>query len=143
MEYLIRDFFTAYEKKFNEGLKDKVDVPAIAAAFADYFIEAHPGGVTGGKNDKAFIEQIPKGYEFYRAIGTRAMTIRDVEVTRIDELHYMAKVYWHSVYDKNEQEIIIDFAVVYLLQVRDKQPRIFAFIAGNERELLRQHGLVK
>src|SRR5687767_5556490 len=49
---LIRRFFAAYAKRMNDALlpTPKIDTPGVIDSFADYFVEASPHGVNGGKN---------------------------------------------------------------------------------------------
>lgn len=141
---LLHTFFEAYANRFNDALKGGDDVVATAAAFADYFVSANPSGVTGGKNDEAFTKQIPAGNDFYRNIGTTSMIIRSLDITWLDGLHAMVKVFWRSEYErkKDAAQVTIDFEGIYLLQVREGQPRIFAYITGDEQEVLRSHGII-
>ena len=72
----VEKFFEEYAARTNRALGEQpeVDVEATAAAFADCFVEASPVGVNCGGNNGKFREQIPKGFEFYRSIGTRSMS---------------------------------------------------------------------
>ncbi|WP_127129628.1 hypothetical protein [Pseudoflavitalea rhizosphaerae] len=60
IESRIREFFTAYEKRYADALAGSIDVEATAAAFAAEFIEANPFGVHTGKNDEELRKVIPK-----------------------------------------------------------------------------------
>lgn len=137
-------FFEAYAARFNEALKGHDDVAETAAAFADYFVSANPSGVAGVENDEAFRQQIPAGNDFYRNIGTTSMEIRSMDITWLDSLHAMVKVFWRSAYKRKRDGAreVIDFEGIYLLQVRDGQPRIFGYITGDEQEVLRAHGII-
>ncbi|WP_160715163.1 hypothetical protein [Chitinophaga solisilvae] len=136
----IQQFFADYEQRFREVLEGKpADVDATAAAFADYFVQSVPGGVTGGKNDEKFKEQIPAGNDFYKSIGTQSMKIGSLHVTPLDELHAIAKVHWLSTY---KGDINIGFDVFYILTFASGQPKIFAFITGDEQKVLREKGLL-
>ncbi|KAA2245369.1 hypothetical protein F0L74_05240 [Chitinophaga agrisoli] len=139
----IEQFFRDYEKRFRDGLAGNVDTASITSAFADCFIEASPLGVHCGKNDAAFREAIPKGYDFYKGIGTTKMTIGHVTITALDDLHYMALVHWQSYYTKKDQtEVTIEFDVTYFLQHRNEELKIFAYITGDEQKVLQERGLV-
>jgi hypothetical protein len=142
---LITDFFELYAARFNQALADPPveDVEGTARAFADYFVGARPAGVMGGPNDARLREVIPQGNAFYRSVGTKAMAIRGIDVTTIDDLHAMARVHWESSHVKPDGgEVNIPFDVVYLLQMLDGVPRIFAYITGDEQGVLRAHGLL-
>jgi hypothetical protein len=135
-------FFKAYEQRFNDGLKGTVDVDGTIAAFSNCFVEASPVGVHCGQNDATFRDAIPKGYEFYKSIGTQSMKILTKEITVLDEFHFTCKVRWRSVYiKKNEKEEVIDFDVFYFLQHLNSELKIFAYVTGDEQKVLKEHGL--
>lgn len=141
----LKAFFEAYARRMNDALADpsKIDAEATAAAFANCFIEASPAGINCGKNDSRFLEQIPKGFEFYRNIGTISMKITGLEITELDDLHSMAKVHWDSRYAKpDDEELQIDFDVFYFVQFINGEPKIFAYITGDEKTVLTKHGLI-
>lgn len=140
----IEAFFDAYASRFQQALQGIDDVDATAAAFAECFIEAHPKGVTCGKNDAAFRKMIPQGNDHYRKIGTQEMRVRKIESSRLDENHYMAKVFWHSSYVKKGGETVhIPFSVIYLLQEIEGVLSVFCYIAGDEQGLLKEHGVIE
>lgn len=143
-EEIIKKFFAAYAARMNEALNDppKIDAEATAAAFAGCFVEASPAGIICGKNDEAFLEQIPKGYEHYKNIGTRSMNITSLEITPLDELHAVAKVHWDSNYvRKDKKEIRIEFDVFYFVQMKADIPEIFAYVTGDEQKVMKEYGL--
>lgn len=143
MEKSIYDFFAAYEKRFNDALQGETDVEATANAFGPFFVEASPAGIHGGHNDQEFREKIPKGMDFYRHIGTDSMEIISQEVTPLDDLHYMVKIHWKATYkNKDNTELAIEFDVIYFLQHKDSQLKIFAYITGDEDKVMREHGLI-
>lgn len=143
-ETRVRAFFDAYARRVNDALKDDpvVDTKGVTDAFADYFVEASPVGVQGGRNGWLFRLRIPAGYRFYRKIGTTAMNIARITVTALDDLHLMARVRWDSRYRrKNGDEVRIEFENIYFVQMQNGELRIFAYITGDEAKLLKQHGL--
>lgn len=139
----IEEFFNTYAQRINEALQGKErDTDEVAGAFANYFVEASPVGVTGSKNDEAFRKMIPKGYEFYRSIGTQLMTITSKDIRFIDDCHSMVTVHWNSVYRKKDNTTeTIDFDVHYLVQTKN-DIKIFAYITGDEQKVLKEHGLI-
>ena len=142
----INDFFSEYAAGFNNALADapKADVEATAGAFADCFVEASPSGVSCGKNDEQFRAQIPQGYAFYRSIGTRSMRIAALSATPLDGCHSMVNVGWEGLYERKDgSEELIAFDVIYLVQEIDNQPKIFAYITGDEQKVLRERGLIQ
>jgi hypothetical protein len=144
MEQPIYEFFAAYEKRFYEALKGETDVEATANAFGPFFVEASPAGIHGGSNDQEFRKRIPKGMEFYRQIGTYSMEILSQDVTPLDDLHFMVKIHWKATYkNKDNTELAIEFDVIYFLQSKEDQLKIFAYITGDEDKVMREHGLIQ
>jgi hypothetical protein len=137
-------FFTNYIAVFNRSLKSGVDAEAVRASYAEYFVSASAGGtVQGGANDGKYAKVLRQGAAFYRAIGLQGMRLLKVEVTPIDAEHDTVRPYFHADYrKKNGEALPIEFDVVYMLQRREGGPKIFAFVAGDEMEIYRQHGLV-
>lgn len=145
IEQKLKKFFADYEARTNRALVDppEVDVEATAGAFADCFVEANPNGVTCGTNGDQLREVIPKGFDFYRSIGTQSMKIAALAVTPLDELHAMVKVHWDATYRKKDGSgEAIDFDVIYFVQDRGEGPKIFAYITGDEQEAYREKGLI-
>lgn len=126
-----------------QSLNGEIDGDEMAELYAPEFIAASPLGVLTGKNDAGFRQALSGGYEQYRRIGTKEMRVRGIEMSRIDELHCVAKVAWTASYDvSNGQRINIDFDVHYLMQELNGKLRIFGWISGNEQELLKQYGVI-
>ena len=145
MEQKLRAFFDEYSTRTNRALADppQVDVEATTSAFADCFIEASPLGVNCGKNDEDFRQAIPKGLEFYRSIGTKAMNIASLKVTPLDDYHWQVNIHWVADYRRQDNsEETIEFDVIYMVQVITDQPKIFAYITGDEEKTLRDRGLI-
>src|SRR5689334_9882228 len=92
-------FFQAYAETFNRALAGEAVFDAIMADFTEVFLGAAPGVVNVGRNDDAFRAVLEQGYAFYRQIGTKRMSVRAVEVTPIDPLHNMAKVFFRADYE--------------------------------------------
>lgn len=140
----INHFFKLYENRVNDSLKGEItDVDGVVNSFAECFVEASPRGVLCSHNDRKFRKAIPKGYEFYKRIGIISMNIISKEMTILNELHAIVKVHWKSIYRKKEAAPgVIEFDVYYLLQLQQDQPKIFAYIAGDEQQALKEHGLI-
>src|SRR5688572_33356023 len=112
----IKSFFSAYEARFNGALEGKEDTDGIVHSFASCFLEASPAGINCGKNNESFREAIPKGNAYYRNIGTKSMKISSLDITKLDDLHYMVRVHWDSLYEKkNKEQVAISFDVIYFL----------------------------
>jgi hypothetical protein len=144
MKSKIEDFFSKYESRVNTALiTGEVDPKEAASAFSNCFIESNPNEVICGKNNEEFLEMIPKGYQYYRSIGTTAMKILSMDINRLDEFHYSAKIQWDSYYKKENEVINIKFDVIYLLRINGDTPEIFAYITGDEEKALQEKGLIK
>jgi len=142
---VVQEFFSDYEARFNRALgpTSEEDVEATAGAFAACFVAANPTGVYCGRNDQQFRAAIPQGNQYYRNIGMKSVHISAMELTELDQQHMLAKVFWDSFYEKPDgKPVEIAFAVIYLLQINGQQPRIFAYITGDEQLALQEHGLL-
>jgi hypothetical protein len=137
-------FFRDYVGVFNQSTKSGVDVDAIRASYAEFFVSAGAGGVVqGGANDEKYAEILRQGTGFYEAIGLEGMTLLKVETMPIDAEHDMVRPYFRADYRKKDgKTVAIEFDVVYMLQRRGGGPKIFAFVAGDEVALYRKYGLV-
>lgn len=140
---IVEGFFARYEQFFAQSLAGKMDGNEISSLYAQEFIAASPLGVLAGKNDPAFQQALAQGYVQYRKIGTKDMRVRKVDISPIDELHCVAHVAWTATYTTPHSPYIsIDFDVHYLLQQLGSGPRIFGWVAGDEQEVLKQHGVI-
>jgi hypothetical protein len=139
----VDQFFRGYVEAFNRSLGESVDVDGIRGHFAGCFVAAGSDGVRCGENDAAFVQTLQQGYAFYRSIGTKAMSIRGIAETSIDDVNLMANVDYRATYERPTGESVeIDFAVTYLLHAGGDGLKIFAFMAGDEMALYREHGLL-
>lgn len=83
-----------------------------------------------------------QGYARYRAIGTRAMRMRGLRISPMDEHHCVAHVAWRATYARKDQpDVTIDFDVHYLVQQLGAEPKVFGWVSGDEQALLREHGI--
>ena len=138
----VEQFFHRYAVAFNDGLEGSLDKEALRSLYSTQFIAAGPQGVLAGDNDDAFGDRLSKGYERYRQIGTRAMTVTAVEVHPIDETHCLAHVGWNSEFEKDGRQIDVPFTNTYLLEQNDGKLKTFGWITGDEVQLLKDHGLM-
>jgi len=136
-------FFVRYADAYNRSLVGEVQDRAIRSAFAEEFIAAGPQGTSCGRNDDSFSATLKQAYEFYRGIGTKKMSVRRLHTTPIDDQHYMVRVYWRAEYERRDgKPVTIDFEVTYMLSTVSGEPKIFAFVAGDEMAVYKQYGLV-
>lgn len=144
MEAAVRALFSRYEDFFGRALGgEEIDAEEVAALYASDVIGASPAGVLSAKNDAAFRQALAQGYDRYRAVGTRAMRVRDLRITPVDGLHCLARVGWTATYARDDlPETAVDFEVHYLVQVRDGTARVFGWITGDEEAALRERGIV-
>lgn len=141
---IIEKFFARYERFFAQSLEGNMDANEISSLYAQEFIAASPAGVMAGKNDLQFEQALAQGYEQYRKTGTKGMSVRGVNVSRIDDLHCVARVSWTATYATDDNpSLAIDFEVHYLMQELGGKLQIFGWIAGDEQELLREHGVIQ
>lgn len=139
----VESFFAKYEAVFNDGIEGRVDLKAIKQLYSEQFIAANPKGVRAAAVDGSFEEVISKGYERYRDLGTRSMKVESINMHEVDNCHIIARVRWHSVYQKpGDDEIHIPFDVNYLLQQRSGDLKVFGWITGDEEEVLKAHGVL-
>ena len=143
MESDVRALFERYERCFNQALGGDIDMDEIASLYASDFIAATPAGVVTGRNDDRLRQVMAQGYTHYRAIGTKAMRIRDVRIAPLDDRHCVAHVAWTATYARaGRPDAAIDFDVHYLVQQLDGEPKVFGWVSGDEQALLREHGIV-
>jgi hypothetical protein len=137
-------FFSRYESRFNDALAGGVpDIDATVNSFAEHFIEANPFGVTAGDNNQKFKDAIGQGWSFYKTIGIQSMKIVSNQITILDEFHAIAKVNWKCSFvrpDKSKGAVAFD--LFYLVQKRENKIKIFAYIAGDEQQVLKNEGLI-
>jgi hypothetical protein len=142
METCVRQLFDRYEQGFAKALRGDVDMDEVTSFYATAFVAATPAGVMAGENDERLRQAMEQGYAHYRAIGTREMHIRELRTSPIDDLHCIAHVAWTASYARKDQpDVVIDFEVHYLVQVRNDDPKIFGWISGDEQAVLREHGI--
>lgn len=143
METSVRKLFERYERAFQAALQGEVDMDEVAALYASAFIAASPAGVMTGNNDGQLKQAMAQGYARYRAIGTKAMRIRNLSISPMDKHHCVAHVAWRATYDRRDQpDIAIDFDVHYLVQQLGAEPKVFGWVSGDEQALLKAHGIV-
>ena len=99
-EQRIHEFFKRYQDFFRQGLKNEADLEQVASSYATAFIAASPAGVMTGRNDEQLKQVMRQGFERYRRIGTKDMTLRGVRIDAIDEYHCLAHVAWTATYDR-------------------------------------------
>lgn len=142
MEDAVKKLFERYERLFNQALGGDMDAQALALLYASDFIAASPAGVRSGKNDAQLSEVMAQGYDRYRAIGTRGMRIRRVDISPIDENHCIAHVAWTASYARKDRpDVAIDFDVHYLVQKLRAEAKVFGWVSGDEEALLKEHGI--
>jgi hypothetical protein len=143
MEASVRKLFERYERAFNQSLDGDTDMREVASLYASRFISATPSGVMTGKNNDLLKEVMAQGYARYRAIGAKAMRIRNLGLSPIDEQHCVAHVAWTATYARKDQpDLAIDFDVHYFVRTSDGKSKVFGWVSGDEQALLREHGII-
>ncbi|WP_027166506.1 hypothetical protein [Mesorhizobium sp. WSM3224] len=139
----VQKFFKAYERVYNDAIVGNFDMDDFGDMYSSGFVSVTPAGVMVGENGQQLKDIMKKGFEAYRAMGSKAMTCKDVAVTPIDEGHCVAKVRWSGDYErKDRSHVTIDFEVDYLVERRDGSLKVFGWIAGDEQAEFRKHGLL-
>jgi len=139
----VQKFFKAYEKVYNDAIAGHVDMDDFGAMYSSGFVSVTPAGVMAGENGVQFRDIMKKGFEAYRAMGSKTMTCKDVSVTPIDQDRCVAKVEWSGGYErKDKSPVTIDFEVDYLVERRDGSLKVFGWIAGDEQAEFKKHGLL-
>jgi hypothetical protein len=143
-EQQVDAFFNHYSDVFNKAIKGDIpDIERTAELFSTCFIAANPSGVNCGQNNEKFRDAMQKGYAIYKNIGITSMDIVSKKITPLDDFHTMVKVRWKSSFLKRDGlKSSIEFENIYLAQTRDTQPKVFAYITGDEQAALKEAGLI-
>ena len=143
-QHEIDNFFNRYEARFNDALTGgQPDIEETATSFAESFVEASPAGIIVGKNDEKFQESLSKGWNFYKDIGVQSIDILSTQTTILDNLHAIVRVHWNCVFvRKNDSQGEVAFNVFYLLQKQEENLKIFAYVTGDEQQVLKEEGLI-
>lgn len=140
---LINVFLSEYETEFNIAFHSDPDVGTTAKLFAESFVEANPSGITSRRNDDGFRKYIAEKYAFYKDIGLKEMRIVSRDINMLNDMHGVDKVKWKAFYETKEgKKDELEFEVIYFVQVINGDPRIFAYITGDENRVLRERGLI-
>jgi hypothetical protein len=140
----LNDFFSRYALTVNNALFGGViDTDVFHNSFASFVVGANPLGIAGGSNDDKFQKAITDGIDFYKRIGIISMNISSIEITTLDHIHSLVKVFWKAFYVKDDLSGEIPFEVFYVVQNGSTAPKIFAYITGDEQAALRQHHLIQ
>ncbi len=145
LEAKVRRLFDEYGRVSNDALRDETAVRAtlVASFFAPYFVGSTPKAVFGGPNDVTFRKMIPQGFARYRDCGGKRMDITGVKVTPLNDLHALAEIGWDFAYvNKAGEGGNVRFTNFYFVTIADGEPRIFAYITGDEDKAMQDHGLV-
>ncbi|MDX8493372.1 nuclear transport factor 2 family protein [Mesorhizobium sp. VK22B] len=112
----VQKFFKAYEKVYNDAIAGNFDIDDFGEMYSSGFVSVTPAGVMVGENGQQLKDIMKKGFEAYRAMGSKKMICREVSVTPIDHDHCVAKVQWSGEYErKDKSPVTIDFEVDYLV----------------------------
>lgn len=138
----VENFFAKYESVFGDAIEGRIDLEAIKRLYSEQFIAATPQGVRAAAFDGSFEEVMKKGYDRYRQIGTKSMKAESISIHEIDHCHLIARVRWHSVYQKpGHDEIHIPFDLSYFIEQRENNLKVFGWVTGDEEALLKANGV--
>jgi hypothetical protein len=139
----VQKFFKTYEKIYNDAIAGNADLDDVGDMYSTGFVSVTPAAVMVGENGQQLKDIMKKGFEAYRAIGSRRMTCVDVSVMPIDQDHCVAEVNWSGDYERKDgSPVTIDFAINYLVEQRDGDLKVFGWIAGDEQAEFRKHSLM-
>jgi hypothetical protein len=138
----VEQFFRRYAKAFKDGLEGALNPRSLRSLYSTQYIAAGPKGVMAGDNDESFSAHMSKGYEQYRQLGTKAMTVTAIDVHTIDESHCIAHVDWISEFEKDGRRVDVAFKNTYFLELNDGELKVFGWVAGDEIQLLKDNGLM-
>jgi hypothetical protein len=137
----IQGFIHELGEEFNLAVQEPSNALRVAARFADSFVVVNPNGVMSWKNDARL--PIVEGFEFYRRIGVRRASIRQLAVASLDEMHSQAKVCTEMVLRRaGGAEELVRFEVIYFLQCTGGIYKIFCMISDDEWRVWRERGLL-
>jgi len=143
MKTAVTTLFARYESCVRQSLAGEIDMDEVATLYASDFTAASAAGVKSGKNDDQLKRVMAQGFSQYRAIGTRSMRIRHLRLSAIDDGHCIAHVAWTATFARQDlPETAIDFDVRYLVQIRNREAKVFGWVSGDEQALLKRHGVV-
>ena len=140
-----RALFEAYGARSDAALQNppREDIDGIVASFAPFFVESSPKGVIGGANDDKFRAALAPGFAHYRDVGGKHMTITNLVITELDDLHAIVHVDWDFIYrNKAGVDGHVAFRNLYFVTIASGDAKIFAYITPDEEQAMREHGLV-
>lgn len=138
----VNAFFSEYETEFNIALHGAPDAETTASLFAECFVEANPSGVSCGKNDKEFRKAIPQRYAVYKNAGITEMKIISQDITLLNDIHALDRVKWRAFCEtKDGKKMEAEFETIYLVHINNGEPKIFAYITGDEQKTFKEKGL--
>jgi len=120
----VEEFFAGYEARVNAALGHPpvVDVEAMAEAYAEHVIEAHPGGVIHFEKEQ-FRAAIAQVFERQRSIGAKSMRMVSLEITPVDEHHWSGKVRWEARYEREDTGVVLRSSTRHTLSKRSEDNR--------------------
>lgn len=143
MKTEVQGLFERYEGFFLRALAGEADMAELEELYTPDYIAASPAGVMSGKIDARFRQTLLEGYEHYRAIGTRQMQVRHIDISPMGDSHCVAHVAWIATYARpNRPDAKIDFEVHYLVRLEGGMARVFGWVTGDEQAVLRRHGII-
>jgi hypothetical protein len=137
------DFFSRYAAAYRRSLSGTVEIDTILGFFAETVLALGINGSLSAAERDGLAERLEEMYAFYKTMGTRGLAVERIETEPLYTNHDRVRVFYRGEYEKRDgSRLTIPFDIAYLLQRRTDGPRIFAFIAGDESALYRQHGLI-
>lgn len=142
MEKDVAALFDRYAASMNRALAGRADVDEAARLYAPCYIAASPDGLMTGVNDEALKQALSQGFRHYRDTGAREMRVGRVDLTPLGPDHCVAHVAWSATYARADGATeVLAFTVHYFVRRDDAGVQVFGWVSGDERALLREHGL--
>lgn len=134
--------FVRYADALNRSLTSSDEIDTIRSFYAETSLALGQDGSMKAASNEELGAILAHVHEFYIRIRVQSMAVERAEVTELAPRHHRVQVHFVARYLLRGDEVAIPFSVTYLCQEREDGPKIFAFIAGDETALLRQHGII-
>lgn len=134
--------FVRYADALNRSLSGSDEIGTIRSFYAETSLALGQDGSMKAASNEELGAILAHVHEFYVRVRVQSIAVERAEVSELAPRHHRVLVHFVARYLLKGSEVAIPFWVTYLCQEREDGPKIFAFIAGDEMALLRQHGII-
>lgn len=137
---IIRDHFDRYASASSSG-----DVEAIAAAYAETYVEASPGSVTAHTVDATYRKALVERFELLnQQLGFAGVDIEIASITEFAPSHYIVEARWHMRFDPaGKSPVTSAFSISYVVRLEEDRPKILAYVSHEDEEaVMRRDGVI-